>query len=482
VAAIRSRGEGTLIDYEAHDGLALAALVRRGEASESELLEAALARIDARNPALNAVVTPLADAARAAVAAGLPDGPFRGVPFLVKELVASVAGTATTSASRLYANAVATTDSEIVARMRRAGLVIVGKTNSPEFGLSPMTESALYGVTRNPWDPNLSPGGSSGGSAAAVAAGMVPLAHATDGGGSIRIPASCCGLFGLKPTRARVTAGPEGGEGLSGLAHQHVVSRSVRDSAAMLDALAGPMPGDPYAAAPPPRSFLSEVGRPPGRLRIGFATRAPTGVPLDAACLAAVEDAAHLCESLGHDVEEASPECDAAALERGFRMVFAANTMANIARATGGGMPPPGLVEPLTRALAAQGAQVSASDYILNLHALHRQSRRIAGFFATHDIWLTPTLAQTPRPLGWFDTSTDDADAWMERMGAYLPFTYPFNVTGQPAASVPLYWTPEGLPIGCQIAARYGEEGLLLRLAAQLEAARPWFDRRPPGR
>ncbi|MEJ7687006.1 MAG: amidase family protein [Variovorax sp.] len=468
-------------DYEKHDGLGLAALVRAGELSAAELLEAALARIAARNPALNAVVTPMTQAARDEVARGVLAGQFQGVPFLVKELVAAVAGTATTSASRLYAGQMAGADSEIVARCRRAGLVIAGKTNSPEFGLSPMTESLLYGVTRNPWDLTLSPGGSSGGAAAAVAAGMVPLAHATDGGGSIRIPASCCGLFGLKPTRARSSAGPDGGEGLSGLANQHVVSRSVRDSAALLDAIAGPLPGDPYQAPAPIRPYLDEIHRDPVRLRIGFAHRAPTGGPVDAECRAAVEDAARLCASLGHEVEEASPDFDAQAVARGFAQVFAANTTANIARQTGGAMPGADQVEPLTLALAERGRSLSASDHILNLHALHRQSRRIAAFFERYDIWLTPTLTQTPRPHGWFDIRSSDVDTWLARLNDYLPFTYPFNVTGQPAASVPLYWTEGGVPIGCQIAARYGDEGLLLALAAQLEHARPWFHRRPPG-
>lgn len=466
-------------DYDAHDGLGLAALVQAGEVSANELLDAALARIAACNPALNAVVTPMAERARAEVARGLAPGAFRGVPFLVKELVAAVAGTATSSASRLYAGQLASSDSEIVARFRRAGLVIAGKTNSPEFGLSPATESLLYGVTRNPWNLALSPGGSSGGAAAAVAAGMVPLAHATDGGGSIRIPASCCGLFGLKPTRARTSAGPDGGEGLSGLAHQHVVSRSVRDSAALLDAIAGPLPGDPYQAPAPARPFLDEVARDPRRLRIGYAHVAPTGVAVDAECRAAVEDAARLCAALGHEVEEASPDFDAQAVARGFERVFAVNTMANIARKTGGAMPGRDQVEPLTYALAARGRAVSASDYVLNLHALHRESRRIAAFFTRYDIWLTPTLAQTPRPIGWFDIHSGDVDTWLARLADYLPFTYIFNVTGQPAASVPLYWTEAGVPIGCQIAARYGEEGLLLGLAAQLERARPWFQRRP---
>jgi len=467
-------------DYDKHDALGLAEMVRRREVTALELLEASMERQARENPQLNAVVTSLHDAARAQIAAGLPDGPFTGVPFLVKELVASVQGAATTFASRLYADNMPGADSEVVARMRRAGLVITGKTNSPEFGLSPATESALYGTTRNPWRLDLTPGGSSGGSAAAVASGMVPMAHATDGGGSIRIPASCCGLFGLKPTRARSTAGPEGGEGLNGLAQQHVVSRSVRDSAALLDAIAGPMPGDPYQAVPPERPYLQEVGRDPGRLRIGFADTAPSGTPLDPACIAAVHDAAHLCEQLGHDVEQASPVYDAAALLRGFEMVFAANAMANIARVTGGALSPPGMVEPLTYALAQRGREITAATYILNLHALHRQSRRIAGFFESYDIWLTPTLAQTPRAIGHFDYRCDDVDEWTRRLAAYLPFTYPFNITGQPAASVPLYWSEEGLPIGCQFAARYGQEGLLLRLCAQLERARPWFDRRAP--
>ena len=467
-------------DYENHDGLGLAELVRRGETTPSELLDAALARLDARNPALNAVVTPLVDSARRDIAAGLPDGPFTGVPFLVKELVASVAGAATTASSRLYRNQIASADSEIVARFRRAGLVIAGKTNSPEFGLSPTTESRLYGVTRNPWRLDLAPGGSSGGAAAAVAAGIVPVAHATDGGGSIRIPASACGLFGLKPTRARITAGPEGGEGLSGLAIQHVVSRSVRDSAALLDAIAGPLPGDPYAAAPPERPWLDETKRPPGRLRIGFARRAPTGVAVHADSVAAVEDAARLCESLGHQVEEASPSFDAAALERGFMTVFGAHIMANISRATGGALPDRELVEPLTYAIAERARGLSAAEFIVTLHGLHREARKIAAFFERHDIWLTPTLAQPPLPIGHFEIESSDVDAWIAKLAAFIPFTYPFNVTGQPAMSVPLFWSAGGLPIGCQFVGRYGDEATLFRLAAQLEQARPWFDRRPP--
>lgn len=471
-----------MTDYEDHDALGLADLVRRREVSPDDLLQAAITRIEARNPALNAVVTRLYDAARAQIAHGLPDGPLRGVPFLVKELVAAVAGTATTFSSQLFAHNLASADSEIVARYRRAGLVIVGKTNSPEFGLSPTTESLLYGVTHNPWRIGLAPGGSSGGSAAAVAAGLVPAAHATDGGGSIRIPASACGLFGLKPTRARITAGPEGGEGLSGLAVQHVVTRSVRDSAALLDATAGPLPGDPYAAPPPAGPWLDALAVDPGRLRIAFAATAPGGVPLHPHCVAAVQDAARLCASLGHAVEEASPDFDAGAMAQAFRLVFSANTAANVARATGGAPLAPGLVEPLTAALAEQGARVSAADFIAGLHAMHRQGRRLASFFERYDLWLTPTLAQPPLPNGHFDIRSPDVDAWFDRVTAFLPFTYPFNISGQPAASVPLSWSDDGLPIGVQFAARAGDEALLLRLSGQLERARPWFGRRPPQR
>jgi amidase len=370
-------------------------------------------------------------------------------------------------------------NSEIVRRYRQAGLVILGKTNSSEFGIAAATEPKLFGATRNPWNRDLSPGGSSGGSAAAVAARMLPMAHATDGGGSIRIPAACCGLFGLKPTRGRVSAGPEGGEGLAGLAHQHAVTRSVRDSAALLDAVAGQMVGDPYFAPPPERPFLREIGLSPGRLRIGFSTKPPRGGNVDAECAAAAERAARLCESLGHMVEEAAPEFDADEVERGFLAVFYANTMANVARATGGPLPDGELIEPLTRAAAERGQAMGAADYILHLQRLHRQARRIAQFFERYDMWLTPTLAMPPRPLGYFDTDTDDVDSWMARLIAFTPFTFLFNVTGQPAMSVPLMLSSGGLPLGCHFAARYGHEGLLFRVAAQLEMAAPWRDRRP---
>lgn len=460
--------------YHQLDALALAALVRRGEVSAAEVLETAIAAIEERNGPLNAVVTKLYGEAREAVANGLPDGPLRGVPYLFKELVVSVEGAPTTSASRLYAANMPAADSEIVARCRRAGMAVLGKTNSSEYGLQPVTEPRLFGPARNPFNTAFSPGGSSGGAAAAVAAGMVPAAHATDGGGSIRIPASCCGLFGLKPTRARITAGPEGGEGLAGLASQHAVTRTVRDSAALLDATAGPMPGDPYSPRPPQGSYLDAVARDPGRLRIAFSTAAPNGATIHPDCVRAVLEAARLCEGLGHHVEEAAPQFDVSAVEQAFACVFQANVMVNVGRATGGRLPAEGEVEPLTMALARRGLDIPAPVYIAGLQTLQRESRAIARFHERFDIWLTPTLATPPPPVGRFDSDITDVDLWLERLMGFIPFTYLANVTGQPAMSVPLARSAGGLPVGCHFAARTGEEELLFSLAGQIERAAPW--------
>lgn len=467
-------------DYQTLDALDIAGLVRRGDVSAAEVLETAIAVVEARNGPLNAVVTRLYEQARDAVAQGLPNGPFTGVPYLFKELVVSVKGAATTSASRLYAQNMPAADSEIVARCRRAGMAILGKTNSSEYGLQPVTEPHLFGPARNPWNTAFSPGGSSGGAAAAVAAGMVPLAHATDGGGSIRIPASCCGLFGLKPTRARITAGPEGGEGLAGLASQHAVTRSVRDSAALLDATAGPMPGDPYSPQRPAGSYLEAASRDPGRLRIAFSTAAPNGAAIHPDCVEATLKAARLCEALGHHVEDAAPQFDVEAVAQAFAHVFQANVMANVGRATGGRLPDEGQVEPLTLALARRGLEISAPAYIASLQTLQRESRRIARFHEEFDVWLTPTLATPPPPIGRFDSDITDVDLWLERLMGFIPFTYLANVTGQPAMSVPLAMSGDGLPVGCHFAARYGEEDLLFALAGQIERAAPWSGMRVP--
>ncbi|APH72524.1 amidase [Aquibium oceanicum] len=466
-------------ELEEMDALGVAERIRAGDVTETEVLDATIQRIEARNPQLNAVVATLYDEAREAIGAGLPDGPFRGVPYLFKELVVSVRGAATTLGSRLYEHNRSTAESELVRRCRAAGLVVVGKTNSSEFGLQPVTEPHLFGPTRNPWNLEYSPGGSSGGSAAAVAAGILPMAHATDGGGSIRIPASCCGLFGLKPTRARITAGPEGGEGMAGLASQHAVTWSVRDSAALLDATAGPLPGDPYAPAPPARPYLQEAREDPARLRVAFSTTAPNGANVDPECAEAVREAARLCEGLGHHVEEASPDFDVAAAEAGFAAVFQANTMVNVGRATGGVLPEEGLIEPLTRAVAERGLAMPAPDYIRSLQAIHRESRRIAAFFENHDVWLTPTLATPPPRTGYYDSDITDVGVWMQRLMEFIPFTWISNVTGQPAMSVPFALSRDGLPLGIHFAARSGEEGLLFALAGQIERARPWTHMRP---
>ena len=459
-------------DYDRFDALGLAELIRRGDVKTSEVVDEALARIEARNGDVNAVVRliePDVD---------VPDGPFAGVPFLIKDLYAHVKGVPTTNGSAFFADYVSDHDVELVARYRRAGLVLIGKTNTPELGANASTEPRLFGPTRNPWNLSYSAGGSSGGAAAAVAAGMVPFAHATDGGGSIRIPASCCGLFGLKPTRARVSPGPDVGEGWGGMSVGHAVTRSVRDSAALLDATAGPLPGDPYAAPAPARPFLDEVGAPVGRLRIALSTTAADGSPVDPECVEAAESAARLCEHLGHLVQEAAPTFEEASFAaRG--TVVCVNTAATIDEraAVLGREPGPDDIEPLTAAMVAAGRAVTGPQYVSAMRAIHRAGRRSAAFFADYDVMLTPTMAITPQPLGVLDPMKPAEMGPI--LGRAVAFTAQWNATGQPAMSVPLHWTAEGLPVGVQFAARFGDEATLFRLAAQLEEAAPWTNRRP---
>jgi amidase len=479
------------------DATAQAALVRDGAATPRELVDAALARIDAVNPELNAVIHRRDDRARAEADAGLPDGPFRGVPILVKDLDGSLGGEPLHLGNRLLRDLghAADHDSYLFARLRAAGCVVVGKTNTPELGLLPTTESHAYGPARNPWDLERSPGGSSGGSAAAVAAGMVPAAHAGDGGGSIRIPASACGLFGLKPTRGRVSLGPDDGEAWAGLVARHVVTRSVRDSAALLDVVAGAVPGDPYAAAPPARPFAEEVGVDPGALRIGMmSVVSPAGlVEVDPACVDATHDAAALLASLGHEVEPSYPApLDDLALLVHFTTVLAASTAYDLRKleAVAGRELTADDVEPVTWAQAEAGRAVSAAAYVEAVESLRAWSRRMAEWWEPaddapgaggFDLLLTPTMARPPAPLG--EIRGDDADGAIFAATPYAAFTVPFNVTGQPAMSVPLHWSDVGssaLPIGVQLVAATGREDLLVRVAAQLEAARPWIDRRPP--
>jgi amidase len=464
------------------DGTAQGDLVRRKEVQAIELVEAAIERIEDLNPTLNAVVTPMYEEARAAAKESVPDGPFSGVPFLLKDLLAAYKGVPMSMGSELTRNFTPDQDSELVKRQKRSGLIILGKTNTPEFGILPTTEPRLFGSTRNPWDIERTTGGSSGGSAAAVAAGLVPLAHANDGGGSIRIPASCCGLFGLKPTRARNPLGPSFTELMGGLVAEHAVTRSVRDSAALLDATSGPDAGDPYWAPSPLRPFLQEVGTDPGKLRIAFTSKPATGVTIHQDCVKAVEDAAALCTDLGHEVFEAAPDVDGSILAQAFLAVWSAgvaSTLDGIAHMTG---QPPNAekVEPLTWAVGEMGRKVSASDYLLALQQIQGLGRVMASFLVDYDLWLTPTLGEPPVPLGTFDSPAEDPLQGFFRALAFVPFTPICNCTGQPAMSLPLFWNEEGLPVGTHFVGRFGDEATLFRLAAQLEEARPWADRRPP--
>jgi amidase len=463
------------------DATAQAELVRQRKVKPVELVDAAIERIERINPAINAVVTPMFEHARAA-AKKAPKGPFAGVPFLVKDLGSSFAGVPLTYGSAFLRHYVPDHDSELRTRLKRSGLITMGKTNTPEFGIMITTEPRLFGACRNPWNTGHSTGGSSGGSAAAVAAGLVSMAHGGDGAGSIRIPASCCGLFGLKPTRGRVPTGPDHGELWNGLAVEHAITRSVRDSAALLDATAGPDVGDPYWAPPPDRRFSKEVGADPGRLRIAFTTVAPSGVPVHADCVVAVHEAAALCSDLGHDVVEATLAVDAERITQAFVTVVSSNMASEVdglAKLTGQN-PAPEYFEPVTWAMYEMGRQCRAPAYLLAMEELRRISRDIARFFLDYNLWLTPTITEPPVPLGSFDSTPENPLQGLLRMSSIMPFTPVCNFTGQPGMSVPLFWNADGLPIGTHFVARFGDEGTLFRLAAQLEAARPWASRRPP--
>jgi amidase len=468
-------------DYERYDALGLADLVRRGLVTPAELLDAAIDRVEARNGAVNAVVMPLYDLARKTIADGLPDGPFRGVPYLMKDLTASIAGVRMTRGSRFFADAPPpAADSEHVRRLRRAGLVIFGRTNTCELGLSLTCEPQLHGPTRNPWDPSRISGGSSGGAAAAVGARMLPMAHATDGFGSIRAPAACCGVVGLKPTRARNTMAPFLGEGLGGLSCEHAVTLTVRDSAALLDATCGGGLGDPYLAPLPSRPYLSEVGA-AGSLRIAVTATAPNGAPVEPESVEALEETARLCAELGHRVERTNPEIEGAAIVPTFLTLASANTVVNLASHPTAGRPPrPGEVEQVTWLTARMGERVTGADYVRATQTAHRLGRQMAAFHERYDLLLTPGLAGTAVKLGWIDMTMDDVEEYWRRVFAFSPFTVWFNLTGQPAMVLPLGRSAADLPLAVQLVARFGDEAAIFRLAAQLEQARPWFDRRPP--
>ena len=469
------------------DVTAQAELVRTKKVSPLELVEGAIMRIEKLNPTLNAVICPMFEKARAqARSAERGPGVFHGVPFLLKDLVAHSSGDPYSAGMNFLKRRGwrERDDTFLVQRFRAAGFVIAGKTNTPELGLVPTTEPSAFGPTRNPWDPRRSPGGSSGGSAAATASGMVAAAHANDGGGSIRIPASMCGLVGLKPSRGRVSQGPDAGESWAGFTAEFVVTRSVRDAAGMLDAVAGPMAGDPYVAPPPLRPFLQEVSVSPGRLRIGILARAPqNALPLHSDCTAAVRSIGVLLESLGHRVEESHPAAlDDPSIAGHVVRVLTAWTARDLdvwSRKTGDPIAQ-GDVEPLTWEAAEMGRRIGASEYIQALDGAHAWARTMAAWWGEgFDLLLTPTLAEPPPPLGQFTATLEQPLQGWVRSSPFVMFTQPFNVTGQPAVSLPLCFNAAGLPIGVQLVAAYGREDLLFRVAAQLEAARPWAQRRP---
>jgi amidase len=487
-------------EYDDHDATGLAALVASGAVSAAELVEAAIERIDARNPRLHAVVHTTYERARKE--AGAPrTGPFAGVPFLLKDLMADDAGEPSTSSCKLGSEWRADHDAELVARYKRAGLVVVGRTNTPELGIMGTTESAFRGAAHNPWDLARSTGGSSGGAAAAVAARLVPAAHGGDGGGSIRIPAAHCGVVGLKPTRARNPYGPDGGEHWAGLVEEHVITRSVRDTAAILDATAGPDVGAPYQVRDPARPFAAEVGQPPGTLRIAFTTAALFAEAQDDDCRAAVTDAATLARSLGHHVEEAAPAFDRPGLVRAYLYIVACGVATDLALAARrAGRPPRAAdVEPATWLLYAIARALPAADYVAALDLVRRAARDVGRFFERFDVLLTATAARPPVRLGELAITGGERfqlgvlralplrALLMKAVSemahgplAATPNTQLFNMTGQPAISLPLWWNAAGLPIGTQWVARFGREDVLLRLAAQLEEALPWAARRPP--
>lgn len=490
----------TFEEYRKYDALGLAELIRKKAVSASELVEVAVTRAESVNPTINAIVQPLYDMAREMAGKADPDSPFAGVPFLVKDLALEIAGTPRRSGCRGYRDYVSKADSYIVERYRKAGLSFLGKTNTPEFGLTPFTEPQAHGATRNPWNIGHTAGGSSGGSAAAVAAGITPMASASDGGGSIRIPASCCGLFGLKPSRGRISLGPQTGEGWSGAVMEHCVSRSVRDSAALLDAIQGPAPGDPFIIQPPEKPYLETIGEAPGQLRIGMSIAHTLGQEVEPDCMLAVEKTAQLLESLGHHVETAPLPFQQEDLTETFLTMVCGEAAADIDTLSEylGRPARPGDVEPSTWAMVMLGRGFSAKDYAYQRRKWNEIARRLGVFHQQYDLLLTPTVSRTPFRIGTLQPTTAEkrllsvvstfnlerllkarVGPLAEKIFAYIPYTAPSNITGQPSMSVPMHWTEDGLPVGVMFTAPVGREDVLFRLAAQLEEAKPWMKKVP---
>lgn len=466
-------------EFAALDGLALAGAIRNGSLTPREALDTAVGILEAVNPRLNAVVCKAYDHAEQTLRAGVGSGPFAGVPFLVKDLSLPIKGLRQTGGSRFFSDYVPDSDSTLAERHRAAGLVTIGRTASTELGLGPVTEPAAFGPCRNPWDTGRQTGGSSGGSAAAVAAGIVPIAHATDGGGSIRMPASHCGIFGLKPSRGRLPAGPLLGDAWNGLAVPHVVTRSVRDSAAMLDATAGPAPGDPYAAPGFSGPFLPLVSQDPQSLRIAMTVETPWGAPVHPAVRAGTEAAARLLESLGHHVEPAAISVDLEEFYRHAWVISGANVAVSVtARARALGREPrEDELEPATWAILRHARAASAEDYARAVQWAHGLGRRMGAFFTKFDVALSPVYAAPPLSVGSLSMQTRDLETYSRMLWEARPFTAIYNMSGGPAMSVPLAQTTDGLPVGVHFGAEIGREDLLFRLAGQLERAAPWRER-----
>jgi amidase len=489
-------------EYGNYDGLGLAELVRRRKVTPAELAEEAIQRVETHNPKLNAVINKLYDRARDTAKSDLPSGPFKGVPFLMKDLMATLEGVPTSMGNKLWKDIPATVDSELAHRWMSSGVIVVGKTNTPEFGLTPYTEPETFGPARNPWDTDRTPGGSSGGSAAAVAARIVPIASGGDGGGSIRIPSSACGLFGLKPTRGRTPSGPESGEFLQGFAIEHVLTRSVRDSAAMLDATAGADVGAPYVI-PEAGPFLREVGKKPGILKVAFSTKSMLGKVVHPDCVQGVEGTVELLQGLGHEVEAAAPAIDGEAYSLAFLTIIAAHLRADIEEAAeaAGKKVSVDDFDVSTFGVGLFGSVLKASDYARAIRYLQKVSREVGRFFEKYDVLLTSVLNQPPGKIGELAPSASEqvlvkmigrtGAKWIlnaigvTKLLAARTFEFPwapvFNVTGQPAMSVPLHWNEAGLPIGMHFVGHWGDEATLFRLAGQLEKAKPWADKVPPG-
>ena len=462
------------------DGIGQAELIRRKEISSTEIVELSISRISEINPIINAVVQEMYEHARELSLNPEEGTIFSGVPFLIKDFLAEYAGFRFNAGSKFLEGYISEEDTELVRRYKRSGLVTLGKTNSPEFAIGCTTEPLLNGPTRNPWDINLTTGGSSGGAAAAVSSGLVPLAHGNDAGGSIRIPASCCGVFGLKPTRGRNPLGPGLGDAIGGLVAEHALTRSVRDSAALLDSTAGPSFGDPYFTALPERPFLQEIGVDPGQLRIGFSSDMPRGGKAHPDCVEAVERVAYLCQDLGHDVEEVSPKFNANVMFEAFSKMMASGVawMIRDWERKINKKAVENLFEPNIWGLLQAGSKITSPEYLLAVQDIQNGSREVAEFFNKYDFWLTPTLGKPPVPLGTFIYEGDPFDL-RRRLAEFVPFTWISNLTGQPGMSVPLHWNGDGLPIGVHFTGKFGDEATMFRIASQLEVALPWANRIP---